>query len=71
MYNKEPCPKLGQEILLAAKADTRYGRDWLIVRYATNEKGKTKKIAEIYTKEEHRIERHDIDYQALFIQKTT
>ena len=39
----------------------------MIVRYATDEKGKTKKIAEIYTKEEHRIERHDIDSQAVFI----
>jgi len=39
----------------------------LIVRYATNDKGKTKKIAEIYTKDEHKIERHDIDSQALFI----
>ena len=39
----------------------------MIVRYATNDKGKTKKIAEIYTKDEHKIERHDIDSQALFI----
>ena len=39
----------------------------MILRYATNDKGKTKKVAEIYTKDEHTIERHDIDSQALFI----
>ena len=39
----------------------------MIIRYSTNDNGKTKKIAEIYTKDEHRIERHDIDSQALFI----
>ena len=39
----------------------------MFVRYATNDKGKTEKIAEIYTKDEHKIERHDIDSQALFI----
>ena len=39
----------------------------MIVRYASNDKGKTKKIAEIYTKEEHKIEPWDIDSQALFI----
>ncbi|MCL2792335.1 MAG: polynucleotide adenylyltransferase PcnB [Spirochaetaceae bacterium] len=39
----------------------------MIVRYATNDKGKTEKIAEIYTKDEHKIEPGDIDSQALFI----
>jgi len=39
----------------------------LIVRYATSNKGKTEKIAEIYTKDEHSIERRDIDFQALLI----
>ena len=39
----------------------------MIVRYGKNAKGKTVKLAVIYTKEEHCLDRHDIDHDALFI----
>ncbi len=39
----------------------------MIVRYSKNQKGKTKKLAVIYTKDEHCLGRHRIDPEALFI----
>ncbi len=39
----------------------------MLVRYTTAENGETKKIAGIYTKDEHHITRHDIDREALSV----
>ena len=39
----------------------------MIVRYTKTEKGKTRKLAVLYTKKEHNISRHNIDPEALYI----
>ncbi len=39
----------------------------MIVRYTKTERGKTRKLAILYTKKEHDISRHNIDPEALYI----
>ena len=39
----------------------------MIVRYTKTDKGKTKKLAVLYTKNEHNISKHKIDPEALYI----